>query len=180
MKHFSFALIACLFLSWIGASTSATQRADDWVTFGSPDGRFSIQFPKTPTSDVRDVDAGSERVTRHEYTATSSAITYMASFADYSRVPDANEQQIVFDRLRDSVAGKLEAKVFSETKISINGNPGREFLMSKTPEGSAEIIYHWRAYIVGSRLYQVAASYYKRDSRSPELSKYFDSIRIQD
>jgi len=102
----------------------------------------------------------------------------MASFADYSRVPDMNEQQIVFDRLRDSLAAKLEARVFSETKISTNGNPGREFLMSKTPEGSAEIIYHWRAYIVGRRLYQVAASYYKRDSKSPELSKYFDSFQV--
>ena len=95
-------------------------------------------------------------------------------------MPDANEQQVVFDRLRDSLAGKLEARVYSETKISTNGNPGREFLMSKTPEGSAEIIYHWRAYIVGRRLYQVAASYYKRDSKSPELSKYFDSFQVTD
>ena len=179
MKQFSFALIACLFLSLVGI-TSATQRGDDWVTFNSPEGRFSLQFPKTPTSGVREVESGTEKVTKYEYTATSSAITYMASFADYSRVPDANEQQIVLDRLRDSTARKLEARVDSETRISINGNPGREFLMSKTPEGSAEIVYHWRAYIVGSRLYQVAASYYKRDSRSPELSKYFDSFQLVD
>ena len=177
MNKFALALIACLFLSLVGI-TSAAQRADDWVTFNSPEGHFSLQFPKTPTSDVRDIELGTEKVTRYVYTATSSAITYMASFADYSRVPDANEQQIMFDRLRDSTAGTLEARVFSETKISINGNPGREFLMSKTPEGSAEIIYHWRAYIVGRRLYQVAASYYKRDSKSPELSKYFDSFQV--
>jgi len=177
MKPFSFALTACLVLTLVGVS-SATQGVDDWVSFKSPEGRFSLQFPKTPNSDTRDVDSGTEKVTRYEYTATSSRITYMASFADYSRVPDMNEQQIVFDRLRDSLAAKLEARVFSETKISTNGNPGREFLMSKTPEGSAEIIYHWRAYIVGRRLYQVAASYYKRDSRSPELSKYFDSFQV--
>jgi len=177
MKRFSFALIACLFLTLVSVA-SATQRVDDWVTFNSPEGRFSLQFPKTPASDIRDVDAGAEKVTRYEYTATSSTITYMASFADYSRVPDINEQQIVFDRLRDSLTVKLEARVVSETKISTNGNPGREFLMSKTPEGSAEIVYHWRAYIVGRRLYQVAASYYKRDSKSPELSKYFDSFQV--
>lgn len=177
MKQFSFALIACLFLSLLGV-TSATQRVDDWVTFNSLEGRFSLQFPKRPASEMRDVDSGAEKVTSYEYTATSSTITYMASFADYSRVPDINEQQIVFDRLRDSLAGKLEARVFSETKISTNGNPGREFLMSRTPEGSAEIVYHWRAYIVGRRLYQVAASYYRRDSKSPELSKYFDSFQV--
>ena len=177
MNKFALALITCLFLTLVRVS-SATQGVDDWVTFHSPEGRFSLQFPKTPNSDTRDVDSGAEKVTRYEYTATSSKITYMASFADYSRVPDINEQQIVFDRLRDSLAGKLEARVYSETRISTNGNLGREFLMSKTPEGSAEIIYHWRAYIVGRRLYQVAASYYKRDSKSPELSKYFDSFQV--
>lgn len=177
MKSLSFALIACSFLTLVSI-TSASQRVDDWVTFNSPEGRFSLQFPKTPNSDKRDVDSGSEKVTRYEYTATSSTITYMASFADYSRVPDVNEQQILFDRLRDSLARKLEARVYSETKISTNGNPGREFLMSKTPEDSAEIVYHWRAFIVGRRLYQVAASYYRRDSKSPELSKYFDSFQV--
>jgi hypothetical protein len=102
----------------------------------------------------------------------------MASFADYPTAPNAERQQPVLDAVRDGVARKMEAKIFEETKISISGNPGREFLMSKVDQNGSDIIYHWRTYLVGPRLYQVAASYYKRDSKSPELLRYFDSFQL--
>jgi hypothetical protein len=41
-----------------------------------------------------------------------------------------------------------------------------------------DLIYHWRTYLVGRRLYQVAAAYNKRDSQSRELPKYFDSFQL--
>ena len=171
MKRVIVALIACLFLSSFGA---ATQR--EWVAFSSPEGRFRIEFPKEPVQELKDVDYVVGKLTM--YSASSSTVTYMAAFADYPSEPGADRQQTVFDGLRDSLATKLEARVFDETRISLNGNPGLAFRMSKTLENGQEIIYYWRAYLVGRRLYQVAASYYKRDSQPRELPKYFDSFQL--
>lgn len=173
MKHLIAALIACLFLS---SFASATQ--PQWVTFSTPEGRFSLQFPKQPTADVKDVETVLGTLKMYTYTASSSTVTYMASFADYPNTPEPDRQQPVLDGVRDGVASKLQAKIFEETKISLEGNPGREFRMSKIPENGPELIYHWRIYLVGRRLYQVAAGYYKRDSQSRELPKYFDSFQL--
>jgi len=173
MKRVIVALIACLFLSSFAA---ATQR--EWVALSSPEGRFSILFPKEPTQELKDVDYVVGKLTM--YTASSSTVTYMASFADYPSEPGTDRQQPVLDALRDSLASKLEARVFDETKISLNGNPGLEFRISKTLENGQEVIYHWRAYLVGRRLYQVAASYYKRDAQPRELPKYFGSFQLMD
>jgi hypothetical protein len=171
MKHVIVALITCLFLSSFAA---ATQR--EWVAFSSPEGRFSIQFPKEPVQELKDVEYAAGKLAM--YTASSPTVTYMASFADYPSEPGADRQQLVLNGLRDSLASKLEARVFDETKISLSGNPGLEFRMSKTLENGQEIIYYWRAYVVGRRLYQVAASYYKRDSQPRELPKYFGSFQL--
>ena len=173
MKQVMVALITCLFLSSFAVATQP-----EWVTFSSPEGRFSLQFPKQPTPEVKDVDSVVGKLTMYTYTASSRTVTYMASFADYPSVPEADRQQPVLDAVRNGIAEKLEAKIFEETKISIDGNPGREFRMSKTPQDGPELIYHWRAYLVGRRLYQVAAAYYKRDSQPRELPKYFDSFQL--
>ena len=172
MKQVIVALITCLFLSSFAAATQP-----EWITFSSPEGRFSVQFPKEPTPEVKDVDSVVGKLTMYTYAASSSTVTYMASFADYPSVPEADRQQPVLDAVRNGIAEKLEAKIFEETKISISGNPGREFRMSKTSNG-LDLIYHWRAYLVGRRLYQVAAGYNKRDSQSRELPKYFDSFQL--
>jgi len=171
MKQVIVAFITCLFLSSFAAATQP-----EWVAFSSPEGRFIVQFPKEPAQELKDVDYVVGKLTM--YTASSSTITYMASFADYPSEPGTDRQQLVLDALRDSLASKLEAKVFDETKISLNGNPGLEFRISKTLESGQEVIYHWRAYLVGRRLYQVGAAYYKRDSQPRELPKYFDSFQL--
>ena len=173
MKHVTLALIACLILSSIATATQP-----EWVTYSSPDGRFNLQLPKQPTTEVKDVETAVGKLTMYTFTASSSTVTYMASYADYPTVPAADRQQPVLDGVRDGVAAKLEAKIFEETKISLVGNPGREFRMTKTTQDGQELIYHWRTYLVGRRLYQVAAAYYKRDSQPRELPKYFGSFEL--
>ena len=176
MKHVIVSLVSCLLLSSFATATQSTQPA--WVTFSSPEGRFSLQFPKQPTPDTQEVDSVVGKLKMYTYLSSSSTVTYMASYADYPTVPETDRQQPVLDGVRDGVVRKLEAKLFDETKISIDGNPGREFRMSKTGQDGQELIYHWRAYLVGRRLYQVAAGYYKRDSQSRELPKYFGSFQL--
>jgi len=41
-----------------------------------------------------------------------------------------------------------------------------------------EQIFAWHIYLVGPRLYQVAAVAKKSDSTSPEITKFFNSFRL--
>lgn len=163
------ALIACFILSSFAAAAQT-----EWVTFSSPEGRFSLQFPEKPTAEVNHAIA--DKPTMYSFTAKSRTIGCFASYADY-RVSDG-QQQSALDNIRNAIVSNNGGRLLDETKISINGNPGRQLLMSKTTENGSELIYHSRMYLVGSRLYQIVAIYLKGDSQSPELPKYFDSFRL--
>ena len=171
MKLVIAALIVCLVVTSFAAATQP-----EWVTFNSPEGRFSIQFPQQPRADVQELDVAGSKIPVYVYTAGSSTVSYVALFADYPSAPEEDRLQRVLDALRDDLVVKLEARLNDESKITVDGNAGRQFLMTKT-DGS-ELIYQWRAFVVGRRMYQVAASYYKRDSKSRELPKYFDSFHL--
>jgi len=74
----------------------------------------------------------------------------------------------VLDGVRDGVVTAWK-RFDSETKTTIDGYPGARVPGEKTVDGD-EQIFAWHIYLVGPRLYQVAAVAKKSDSTSPEIT----------
>jgi len=153
------------------------QLPSGWISFSSPEGRFSVGAPAKPQEDVKDIDSVVGKLQLHSF-ATSTAIAYfMVSYGDYPNEPAADRREAVLDGVRDGVINGLAGELISETKITINGYPGRELFARKTIDGS-ETNFNWRIYLVGPRLYQVAVATKKADSGTPEILKFLNSFRL--
>jgi hypothetical protein len=154
------------------------QLPSDWVSFNSPEGHFSVGMPNKPAVDVKDVDSVVGKLQLHSFTASNAVAYFMVSYGDYPNGPTVDRREKVLDGVRDGVISGLDgSSLISETKTTIDGYPGREFLAKKTVDGD-ELIFNWHIYLVGPRLYQVAAVAKKPDSTSPEITKFFNSFRL--
>ncbi len=153
------------------------QLPSDWVSFNSPEGRFSVGMPNKPADDVKDVDSVVGKLQLHSFTSSNAVAYFMVSYGDYPNEPTSDRREKVLDGVRDGVVSSLEGVLLSETKTTIDGYPGREFIAKKTVDGD-ELIFNWHIYLVGPRLYQVAAVAKKSDSTSPEITKFFNSFRL--
>jgi hypothetical protein len=153
------------------------QQPSDWVSFSSPEGRFSIGAPTKPQENVKDIDSAVGKLQLHSFPSSSAIAYFMVSYGDYPNEPAADRRELVLDGVRDGVIKGLEGELISETKISIDGYPGRELLAKKSIEGS-ETTFNWRLYLVGRRVYQVAVATKKADSTTPEITKFLNSFRL--
>src|SRR5262249_21190610 len=67
------------------------------------------------------------------------------------------------------------AKITSESKIEIEGYPGREWTLDIPGQGSMK----WRAFLVKNRLYQLIAGGDPKKASSKDVHAFFDSFQPQ-
>jgi hypothetical protein len=167
---------------------SAFQETAPWRTFNSPEGKFSVLMPTGPKVEVQDVDSVVGKLTLYSYASSSKAAYLMVAYGDYPREPtDAANAEQVLDGVREGVLKGIGGEKISENKIVLTGRansgaalidyPGREFTGRKIHEGS-EVVFSWRIYLVGRRLYQLAAITNKADATSPDVPKFLTSFQL--
>lgn len=147
------ALAVCLLVvlgvaAWLLlARAEAEVPAEDWVSFNSPDGEFSLKFPAEPeTSQTDEPDAV------YLVTADMSTRVYALAYYDYpqQQVDDYGAEKILEDRMQTG-SESISGVVTGHEPFVWNDHPGREFWLD-VPGGKA----HYRIFLVGRRLYQLA------------------------
>lgn len=167
---------------------SAFQEPEPWRTFNSPEGKFSLLMPTEPKVKVQEVDSAVGKLTLYTYASSNKVAYMMASYGDYPKEPaDAANAEKVLDDVREGVLKSIGGEVISGNKIVLKGRasagaavleyPGREFAAKKTGQDS-EVVYNWRVYLVGRRLYQLAAVTNKADAASPDVPKFLTSFQL--
>jgi hypothetical protein len=154
------------------------QEAEAWPTFNSPEGRFSVVMPTKPRVEVKDVDSAVGKLTLYSYSSSTAAVFLLVSFGDYPKEPaDAAHKEDVLDGVRDGVLKGLGAELLSEERITIGINPGRAFVAKKTDKDS-ELVFHWRVFLVGRRLYQLGVVMQKQNAETPDTTKFLKSFQL--
>jgi len=142
--------------------------------FSSPDGKFSVQMPGTPTQKTESA-AG---ITFKMYLVERGSNGMMVAFADMpiqANEPDAVIQKRL-DGARDGAVKNINATLTSSSSITLAGkNPGRE-LTANLPENKG--IVKMRIYIVGTRMYQLMVLSTPSYVNSENAGKFFDSFTI--
>jgi hypothetical protein len=167
---------------------SAFQETAPWRTFNSPEGKFSVLMPTEPKLAVQDVDSAVGKLTLYSYASSSKAAYLLAAYGDYPKEPsDGAQVELVLDGVVDGVLKGIGGEKISENKIVLRGRansdaalidyPGREFTGKKIIEGS-EVFFRWRIYLVGRRLYQLAAITDKADATSLDVPKFLTSFQL--
>lgn len=156
----------------------AFQQTAQWSKLDSVEGRFSVSMPSPPEPATRDVDTAVGKLALYSFGSSNNVTHVMISYADYPTQPsNAVQYEKVLDGVRDGVIKGLEADLISETQIILRSHPGRE-LRAKKMFGDVEIVFTWKIYLVGRRLYQMGAATTKADAEVPDVQTFFNSFQL--
>ena len=120
--------------------------------YTSTDGRFTVNFPqaevKQSSEPIHYNDGSTGTMYEFSVELANGNIAYMVMYNDYAAQQATGDPQTVLAAARDgATSGKT---VLSDTVISLNGIPGREFTAK---DGTWN--YTVRQYLSGKRLYQL-------------------------
>ena len=168
MKKTIFALLLALV-----CAASIQAQANDWQSFTSEKGRFSVLVPDKPTEEVGSGNAGTAgSYTTHLFTSKVQGAIYMVGWADYQPGLKINADGELKAN-RDNFLKGVEATLLSETKITLDKNPGIEFKAERKPN----IFIKSRVYLVGNRPYQlIAISIGQEDIKNAD--KFLNSFKL--
>jgi len=175
MKRF---LAACLLIMATSPVLRAQEHAaDEWVTFTSAPGRFSVLLPEIPTDKAATTQSEHGPYNTHLFIVRTERSVFLVGWVDYD--PSFNFSiQSELDANRDNFVNGLKSKgidisVVSTTKITMNGNPGIEFI-AETPD----TVYKSRVYIIDRRPYQLIAGSSKSRDDSTNVARFFQSFKL--
>lgn len=142
--------------------------------YTSTDGRFTINFPQAEVKqESQSIDLkGGSTTTLHQYWVelADGNVSYMVMYNDYPGTYADGDPQTVLATTRDgATSGKT---VLSDTVISLNGIPGREFTAKDDTWN-----YTVRQYLSGKRLYQLIVVS-NNANPATQISDFMTSFKI--
>lgn len=136
-----------------------TVRADEWEKLTDEKGNFTVKVPGKPKKQTQTVDTELGKVEAIYYLVElkEGKGAFAVAFNDYPKDFVAKaDAEAVLDGAREGNIKPHNGKVTSETKIKLDGFPGREYTFSGKLGGDGEpITGNVRLYLVGDRLYQL-------------------------
>jgi hypothetical protein len=160
------ALVGLVFLA--GAESA-------WQTYSSTQGKFSISFPAKPQDSARKLGDFNLYIVSADPNAFSR---YMVYYFDTNAKAEQLKQPEFREKMLDDgqrvLLGRLSGSP-KQTKITLDGHPGREVEVSEAGKGTTRL----RLYLVQSRLYILAAqSRGGKDLPSAESDKFLRSFKL--
>jgi hypothetical protein len=155
-------------------------RADDWKTFTSKEGRFSVRMPGSPQEQTQEVKTPDGKLSVHLLVSALAVdrVVYV-SYSDYPPKAVEGKQKEFLDGTVKGNVTSLKGKVLSEKKIEVGQGklPGRELLMDLPDKKQ---MYRSRIVLAGNRLFQVVAVGSEEFVKSKAVGEYLDSFKIGD
>lgn len=174
-RTYSLLLVMLLCCGFAGA----IQQPVEWTKLEPTEGRFRAFLPTKAEPTVSEVNSASGKIPVYTFASSNNTGSFMLSYADYpNAASNPAHEQSVLDGVRDGVLKGTEGTLISESKLTLNGYPGREMKATRMVDGT-EMIFSWRLFLVGKRLYQLAVGSSKADSESPDIKKFFASFELK-
>jgi type 1 fimbria pilin len=139
----------CFAMLLVAAAASAA----DWRNVKSEEGNFTMRFPGEPKPSSQEVPTSAGKLTVYTLSlaADKGNTVYMLTFNESSAAKDVEAK---LDAARDATVTPLKAKIVSETKLALAGNPGREFVCTCKVQGRSTTM-HNRIYLADGHMYQL-------------------------
>ncbi|MCS6814800.1 MAG: hypothetical protein NZ772_14695 [Cyanobacteria bacterium] len=149
-----------------------------WRPFRDPNGKFTVLMPGDPKQQRQQQQTRLGNLDIYTFAVEQPGLS--AHLVTYTDFPAESIQNVdpnkLLDSGRDEVLRRVQGSLLSESRISLNGAPGRE-LKIKAP---GDLIIHSRIYMVNQRLYQliVVAPASKAANLSGSIRGFFQSFRL--
>ena len=143
--------------------------------FRCEDGRFTVLMPGKPKQEKNTIDTALGKIDLIMYMAGSRKISCIAGFCDYpQKYIDSTDPQKMLDGARDGAVANVKGRLVSETKVSFNSKPARQFVIEVPNRGfiTARII------LVGPRMYQLMLIAPTNQGHEEDISRFFNSFTV--
>ena len=162
---------------WMAGCSPAPQPKE----FKSEAGGFSVMTPmelkETKYPDAQGKE-GKENQRFFIFTGTRGNVGCYVSYTILSKsTPNPKIIDYSLDKARDGMVKSAKGKLISETKITWEGNPGREILIDFNLDGQ-EMTLKMRAFLTKNHLYQIAWISPKNKPNPVEMTAFLDSFRL--
>ena len=162
----------CLAATLLLAADDATTKPAD---FAPKDGRFTVQMPGEPKEQTSKVNTPIGPIDVHLFiSAPDPKSAYMVGYSDYpEEVVKKSDSDKILDGARDGAVRNVKGTLESEKKITMDGHPGRDYVISTEGFRGRE-----RIYLVNARLYQVMLLGSKEFVTGKDADKFLDSFKL--
>src|SRR5262249_41257087 len=149
-----------------------------WVKYASSDGHYSVLLPSLPKLSTQESKTA-DGVPFLQYMASSMTdkVVCLIGYFDY-----AQGTTFSFDRARDGFVGAVNGRLLAETAVSLEGYPGRAFIVQGVANDGTPYKMRVRIYEVKNRVYVVQFIMSTTQENDPavnvEARRYFDSFSV--
>jgi hypothetical protein len=162
-----------------GASGTAGGETTNNGTIAQPytsaDGRYSVQFPGTPSESSSQISLGtSGSTTLYQANLDHGSVSYLVAWCDYPAGYLESDPQTALAGFRDNIVKAEKGTLASDDAIDLNGVPGRAFSFT----GQDGSTYSVHDFLSGQRLYQVVVTA-GSGSTAAGADEFLNSFRVQ-
>lgn len=169
----TFAAALCL----AAALTAAAQQPSKWKAYAPAGEVYSVSLPCTPAVEPDSVTTkDGVKITVKVAGCVAGTVYYMVSTSDFSSLP--NGAKVTLDTFRDGVVTGSGTELGPETSVSLGEAPGRAFTSTGSIDG-VEVHYTWRVYLVGSRIYTLAAANTAATTPATDADTFISSFKLK-
>lgn len=135
---------------------------------------FAIRIPGSPQVARNKVVIPAGDVNTAALTSSLDGNIYSISFADYpEKVVRARPASAFLDEARDGLQNQLKGTLVTETAITLDGHPGKDFTVT-----SANGDVKARSYLVGVRLYTLLVLFNPTVAPPPHRDAFLGSLEL--
>lgn len=166
-------LILLLLAAWLPGCAPKPQE------FKSEAGSFAVTAPKTLQESTHDLELQSGKTTLYLFSTQEDNIGYFVSYCDYPpETMQHGDLEKMLDGSRDGALSNAKGTLLSETRITLEGNPGRELLMETVDESGRPAAIKGRLFMVKNRLYQVMVVAPRSQTGDKEVDQFLQSFKL--
>ena len=156
--------------------TLVDEGEQEWTSFSSSAGDFSILFPGAPTTNRQTevTEFGDIDFTQYVVNLEDGS-SYLAMYADMpSTIFNIYSTDEMLDAVAPRVALNSSGQLITDLKIEIDSFPGRE-LKFRLQDGT---VFRMRVFVVGMRQYQLGVTAPREDQFAADHLKFFESFSL--
>jgi hypothetical protein len=155
--------------------TETTNTGTITQPYTSEAGRYSVQFPGTPTESSSEISLGASGTTSlYQALVNDGKVSYIVAYCDYPSGFLDGDPQTALAGFRDNIVKAEKGTLTSDDVIDLNGVPGRAFSFT-SQDGSTDTFHD---FLSGQRLYQVVVTA-GSGSTAPGADDFLNSFRVQ-
>jgi hypothetical protein len=159
------------------AAARPERPAARWLSYTSPEGRYTVSFGEAPKVGSQTGKAASGDIVQYMASATMGSSYLMVGYFDYP-----NSVTFSLDSARDGMVNSLHGTLMNEESISLGGAPGRSVKILSRADNGTEFIDLARLYDVNRRIYILQCLNTKAEEgpdTADVCATFFDSFKVK-